>query len=44
MLKAATTLQSQPPRLNAVAALFLLAGRTTKGTTMPVPKVALLPA
>ncbi len=45
MLGAATTPWSQPPRLNAVGALLLLAGgRVTKETATPDPKVALLPA
>jgi hypothetical protein len=42
-LAAATTLRSQPPRLSAVEAPLLLAGkRVTEGMALPTPKVDLL--
>ncbi len=45
MLRAATTLQSQPPRHSGTGAPLPPAGReATKGAVTPVPKVAPLPA
>ncbi len=45
MLEAATTLQSQPPRLNVVGALLPRAGsEATKGAVTPALKVTPLPA
>jgi hypothetical protein len=45
MLEAATTLESQPPRLSVVGALLPTAGsEVTKGAATPALKVAPLPS